>query len=743
MNRTPHVTLLLAAPLALLAAAPTPASAQCQAWAWGPIDTEFQDVVIPMVQSFPGELPASVANRLKALPSGRRILILQGYTEPMIRHPDDVCRKLDQSGELVNTGMFGPWSDHGRQTVQAQMTSFFQTVKEHGGQVDSLVLDHEIDFRIGRFLGSDESNIVAIREDPRWPALAARLEIDTLTRDSVWYDTLAAMRWTFELQRDFDASLESAVSVPFRECWPSATISNYGSAPISMQFPIINESGFLVARSGTGFGTHDSFEFYGCGQRWLKQAKLNGVQLNDSPFDIFRMMVHRMRSIDTASAKPMYPWISSYGFGARNEHPELAAENAKLSLTPYWRENVIQLVMHGSNTLLLYNPWAWRPQDDPALFNVRSDQELLAGIIRDLNVRLGPTASATSASTWMRMPHLDERVVATARQISGGRLWRFSLAPGVKGIVVPFENGAVKLLRPVEGDTGLWFVETDENPLALRTDRSDVAFADVSDEMSWPDMNADGILDNVDRQAWSNSSGAVLGAEGNLVSSAIQEWTGLARSSMDAPSDVGLAMRSALQDGRWGTKRIGRALLSLGNAAASSTGGNSSSGTGSDSASSPGGSASSGSSSSSSSSTDGSTSSGSSSGSTASASGTTGSGSSSSTGSTPSTSNSGGPTSSSTSTASQSGSNSNSQGSAQSSTSTTTGAGSTPSQPMTAAQAKAQAKAAAQAQAKAAKAAKAAAKAAAQAQANVARAAAMAARRANAGTSAIQRNSAR
>jgi hypothetical protein len=727
MNRTPNVTLFLAAPLALLAAAPTPASAQCQAWAWGPIEPEFQDVLVPMVQSFPGELPVSVANRLKALPSGRRILILQGYTEPMVAHPEDACRKLDQSGELVNTGLFGPWSDHGRQAVQAQMSSFFQTVKEHGGQVDSLVLDHETDFRIGRFLGSDESNIVAIREDPRWPALAARLQIDALTRDSVWYDTLAAMRWTFELQRDFDASLESAVSVPFRACWPSATISNYGSAPISMQFPIISESGFPVARGGTGFGTHDSFEFYGCGQRWLKQAKLNGIQLNDSPFDIFRLMVHRVRSIDTASAKPMYPWIGSYGLGARSEHPELAAENAKLSLTPYWRETVIQLVMHGSNTLLLYNPWAWRPQDDPALFNVRSDQELLAGIIRDLNVRLGPTASATSASTWMRMPHLDERVIATARQISGGRLWRFSLAPGVKGIAVPFENGAVQLLRPVEGDTGLWFVETDENRLALRTDHSDVAFAEVSDEMSWPDVNTDGVLDNVDRQAWGHSTGAVLGAEGNLVSLAIQEWTGLARSSMDAPSDVALAMRSALQDGRWGTKRIGPALLSLGNAAASSTSGNSSSGTGSGSASSPGGSASSGSSS----------------GSTASASGTTGSGSSSNTGSTPSTSNSGGATSSSTSTASQSGSNSNSQGSAQSSTSTTTGAGSTPSQPMTAAQAKAQAKAAAQAQAKAAKAAKAAAKAAAQAQAKVARAAAMAARRANAGTSAIQRNSAR
>jgi hypothetical protein len=533
-----------------------------QVWAWSDIDPAFQDVLTPMVQCFPGHNLQVVADRLKARPAGKRLLILQGWTESLNLDPEDACRKVDAQGGIATTPYFGPWNDHGRAKLRRNMEKFFGVLKGFGVKIDSLVLDNETDFRTTRFLEDNGATLKAIREDPRWPALAARLGFSQLTMDSMWYGTADNSKWNYVLQGDFDSSHEWAVAEPFRALWPDATISNYGSAPIEPTSPIINEAGFPVVRGGHGFGTHDRYEFYGAKSVWLGQANWNGVQLGTTAFDLLRLHVHRVRSIDRASSKPMYPWICSYGLGARGEFEGL---DSALSMTPYWRENVIQLVMHGCNTLLLYNPWAWRPQDDPALFNVRSDQELLAQIIRDINARLGTVADPSPSYTWIRMLRLDERVIATARNISGGRLWRFSVAPGLKGLVVPFESGSLQLIKPDDGDTGIWLVESDSNPIALRTDSSDIAFAEVFDEMSWPDLNTDGLLDHVDQLANGNPTGYALAAEVNLVSSAIEEWSALARSPMDAPPDVVLAMRSSLQGDRWGTRRIGPALLALGN----------------------------------------------------------------------------------------------------------------------------------------------------------------------------------
>lgn len=531
---------------------------EVRAFAWSKVEPEFQNEVVKMVTCYPGSdavwgsNPLRIKTELDSLPEGRRVLMLLNWTDDLASNPDDRCRDGDTVTEFP-----GPWAIAGTHVVRQRMETLFGQLAAAGVQIDHLVLDNETDFRAGRYLGGTGENLRAISRDPRFPALAARIGFtEDVNQTNLWYGTPGYLRWSSVLQADFDTAHQEAVAVPFLNRWPNATICNYGSTTISRETPILDENGCPVARGTSSFGTHDSYEFYGYVGNWLARATWKDVQLASSPYDVLRLSVHRMRSIDTSSTRSLMPWIGSYGLGARGERDDYTSG---LSMTPYWDENVIQLVMHGCDTLLLFNPFAWRPQDDPVKFNVRSDQERLANLIADLNLRL----NHASDTRWIRLPSLNESVMATGRRVTGGTLWRFSFAPGVTGIVIARTDGSVLRVDPEVGKAGAWAFERDGQAFAMKEGGAEVAFAFASDAMAWPDVNGDGSLDPEDATTLGTLSGlsvAIIDVDGNgsigpsdvdVLNQAIAAWLDIARTSplvaSAALSPTSEAAASALQ----------------------------------------------------------------------------------------------------------------------------------------------------------------------------------------------------
>jgi hypothetical protein len=362
--------------------------------------------------------------------------------------------------------------------------------------IDALVLDNETTFWAGRYVTADGANVAAIEADPRFPALAKRLGMKKLNR--LAWGSNEYHRWNEVVLADFDAALSRAVAQPFLARWPKASVSNYGSAPITRAHITPDMSGHGIVRGGRGFGTHSSMSFYGDCLSWIRNRSFQGAVLSDGPFDMFRMNMHRARATRAGGARLM-PWIAARSLGCNGEGTEpgsdLAAYRSAIANTLYWDENVIQLVMHGCDTLLLFNPAAWRNDQNPAIWNRAEDQRRLGEIVSDLNARLGSDAGA---ARWFSLPGLEDRVIATGRRVAGGTLWRFSFAPGVSSVVVSLQAGEVREILPEAGGVGAWYFESDSEPLAVKSDKSDIAWTEAPRGSVWPDLDEDGTLSEGD-----------------------------------------------------------------------------------------------------------------------------------------------------------------------------------------------------------------------------------------------------
>jgi hypothetical protein len=129
------------------------------------------------------------------------------------------------------------------------------------------------------------------------------------------------------------------------------------------------------------------------------------------------------------------------------------------------------------------------------VWNRIEDQSRLSGLIDDMNARLGGNAGATR---WFSLPGLQDRMIATGRRVSGGTLWRFSFAPGVASVVVALKNGDVREILPEQGGVGAWYFESDSEPLAVKKDGTDIAWAEASQGSAWADFDDNGTVDQGD-----------------------------------------------------------------------------------------------------------------------------------------------------------------------------------------------------------------------------------------------------
>ncbi len=465
--------------------------ATVRAFSWDSVGITTKNIT-GMVRIYPGANPSQVARQLNALPAGRRFLCMLGFTERLATNPADQCMKIDASRKLTRTGFFGPWCDAGTVEVKASVERFLDALKQAGARdIDALVLDNETNFNAGRFISSDGSgaNTAAIESDPRFAAIAKRLGFRKL--EKLWWGGPQFLRWNEVIQPDFDVALNRAIAAPFRQRWPRAFVCNYGSAPIKREYMTPDGGGIAMVCGGSGFGTHNSVSFYGESLQWIRGRAFAGTILEDSPFAMFRMNIHRIRAIGASSARQTMPWIASRSVGL-DDQTDLVVPFAN---TKYWDENVIQLAMHGCDNLLLFNPSAWRSDQDPSVWNTPADQERCSKVIDQINAKLG---TAPGVSRWFSLPGLQDRVMATGRRVAGGTMWRFSFAEGVASVTVAMKNGDVREIVPEAGEVGAWLFEADNNPFAAKVDGTDIAYAEAPAGAAWPDLDDSGELDQGD-----------------------------------------------------------------------------------------------------------------------------------------------------------------------------------------------------------------------------------------------------
>ena len=457
---------------------------------WDVLENGNRGSMSQMVLMGPGgDVPYAV-QRLNALPEGRRVLLLIDVTERLAKHPSDACFTVGAKGKVTRTSFFGPWCVAGEQEVRGKIETLCRQLAAAGVKgIDGVVLDNETTFHPGRFISGGPENLAAIERDPRYPALSKRLGIKTI-KNMNW-GSPEYYRWFTIVQPDFDAALDRAVATAFKARWPRVMLCNYGSAPIKENLMTPEPGGFGMVYGGTGYGTHNSLSFYGDALPWLRGRAFRGATLNDGAFDMFRMNVHRVRATRASSSKPLLPWIASRSLGQQSADGLLAP----FAATDYWDENVIQLVMHGCDTLLLFNPGAMSGFRDPAVGNNPQDQARLGGLVQKLNDTLG---SNPGKSVWFSLPGLQDRVMATGRRVTGGTMWRFSFAEGVASVTVAMKNGDVREIVPEAGEVGAWLFEADNNPFAAKVDGTDIAYAEAPAGAAWPDLDDSGELDQGD-----------------------------------------------------------------------------------------------------------------------------------------------------------------------------------------------------------------------------------------------------
>ncbi|MFM7808361.1 MAG: hypothetical protein ACKPEA_10615, partial [Planctomycetota bacterium] len=56
-------------------------AAPVRAWAWSPAASTYARNIVGMVRIYPDAPPADVARQLNAMPAGRRVLCMLGFTE--------------------------------------------------------------------------------------------------------------------------------------------------------------------------------------------------------------------------------------------------------------------------------------------------------------------------------------------------------------------------------------------------------------------------------------------------------------------------------------------------------------------------------------------------------------------------------------------------------------------------------------------------------------------------------------
>ena len=491
--RQTHTLARTLSMLLVCAAATSSSAATVKALTWGSVDKSCTQQTQMMPVDYPQTTGAWAAAQTMKQPVGQRVLLLRFFVDDLTKHPSDRCIATNANGVSTITPYQSPFLTNGIKRSLARIEKFFDEFKAAGGAVDYVIFDNEdnlVAWKVGM------NGLQAIENDSRFKLRYAKtigFKVSQIQWGNVYHAT-----WDALMIGIVDAAMSRSAYDPIKKRFPNVRICNYESSVLKKAYASPDCLGRPMWNQSTGFGTDDAPSYYGGAAPTMAAAKFDGVNtIGSKPEDLLRFQLNRMRSVIKSSngARSQMPWIAHRQFGnlanwfPGEEYP------FPMSSTMYWDEMVIQLVMHGADTLQVFNADTWDPGADLAMFNPKEDQFALESIITDLNARLGANPGA---SRWFTVTGWADKVFATGRILSNGTLWRISFTDDVNSIALPLRDGTIKIVTRQEGTAGAWFFETSTNPITVRKDNSEVAFVVVDDSVLQADINQDSKIDSAD-----------------------------------------------------------------------------------------------------------------------------------------------------------------------------------------------------------------------------------------------------
>ena len=497
--RQTHTLARTLSMLLVCAAATSSSAATVKALTWGSVDkactqqTQMIPVYYPQTSAWDPQTGARAAAKTKNQKVGQRVLLLLDFVDDITAHPSDRCIAANAMGVSTITQYQSPFLTNGITRSQARIEKFFDEFKAAGGVVDYVIFDNENILAAWK-VGMD--GLQAIENDSRFKSTYGKtigFKVSQIRWGNVYHAT-----WDALMIGIVDAAMNTSAYAPIKKRFPNARVTNYESSILKKVNASPDSLGRPMWNQSTGFGTDDAPSYYGGAARTMTNAKFDGVNaIGSKPEDLFRFQLNRMRSVIKSSngTRSQMPWIAHRQFGNLANYFQDKELPYPMSSTKYWDEMVIQQVMHGADTLQVFNPVAWRVGSDPNFFNPKEDQFALESIITDLNARLGTNPGA---SRWFTVTGWADKVFATGRILSNGTLWRISFTDDVNSIALPLKDGTIQIVTRQEGTAGAWFFETSANPITVRQDNSEVAFVVVDDSVIQADINQDSKIDSAD-----------------------------------------------------------------------------------------------------------------------------------------------------------------------------------------------------------------------------------------------------
>lgn len=428
------------------------------AYAWDVPSTNTRNIT-PMLWFRRGDDPAAIAQQSKSLPPGRRWLFSWDIHNDLLRHPQDVCR--DSTGRPTNQQ--GVWPEAGVRAVAEELDGFFRAYKAAGGIADALILDFEDNYSnwvIGA--GENLDRWQAIQRDRRFPALSEKLGFSDLTTVAHFNRGTNYQKWNAVMGGVVDKALNDAVFRVARRYYPNIRASNYDSIIITPENAVWEYNGHPEIRAGIPFGTHQGPVFYSWIGNLRDKALVADKPFGLQPFSGVLQTVNRVRAIRRSSNSPMHAWIHAY-FHRGDKPDDPGAAVAVVGKTPYYKELVVHLALHGISDFIFFNPKPHRQGQNPADFAQANDERILDEILTELNAKLGTSGREPLSSIGLLW---DARVIASGMKTSRGQAWRFTLGDGVRSVRVQV-NGAARTITPTAGEAGVWLELAAGETLAL------------------------------------------------------------------------------------------------------------------------------------------------------------------------------------------------------------------------------------------------------------------------------------
>ena len=366
--------------------------------------------------------PAAAARASLAAPPGRSAIFLYNVAPKLLTSPLDACRT--RAG--VPTAYRSPWLGAGAATVARQMSSFFRRFRADGGRMDYLVIDYEASLTSWQLT---PTGVAAIEHDPRFPQLRSLLGFKHLA--SVMVAGPHRRKWNFLMGGVVAAALNRAVFQPATAVYPNLRASNFDGT-IMLPPHIAPDLNNHYQPLSCVFGNCQSPALYG-EIGGLAYTVKGGKEYGSSPFALLRYEMIYLQAVQASSRLPVVPWVAYRGYAKSGR---------------YYKELIYQLALRGCGELLYWNPHASTPHagasaaDDQALSTYLGTLRALLGTIP------GPPVPVP-AINWR------SRLLVAARRTAGGRvLYRVTVPPGIRGVLIKPYNQAVN----VRGRTGFWAI---------------------------------------------------------------------------------------------------------------------------------------------------------------------------------------------------------------------------------------------------------------------------------------------